>query len=168
MCLLLFNSESLVRISLIVLFDYLIRLSQNVHSFSIGWESCSLNTHLLMCPDAHMHTYTHVRAHTHLGCMSVYMVPTGEGVTWWITLHHTFEKICLLSLPVGPGTMQHWKTQSHALRTSVPENLTMALAWLMDGICMQAQSFRSNHGRPRSPAGPQLHPGILLECRGST
>lgn len=60
MCLLLFNPESLVRINLIVLFDYLIRLSQNVHSFPIGWESCSLNTHLLMCPDAHMHTYTHV------------------------------------------------------------------------------------------------------------
>ena len=105
-CLLLFNSESLVRISLIVLFDYLIRLSQNVHSLSIGWESCSPNTHLLMCLDAHMHTYTHAYAHTHLRCVSVYMVPMGDGVTWWITFHRTFEKICLLSLPVGMETMQ--------------------------------------------------------------
>ena len=97
MCLFLFNSESLVRVSLIVLFNYLIRFSQNVCSLSIGWKALA-QTHICsLCPDAHLHTYTHVHVHIHLRCMSVHMVPMGEGVSWWILYYVNSHKSSSLS-----------------------------------------------------------------------
>lgn len=100
-----------------------------MHSLSIGWESCSPNTHLLMCLDAHMHTYTLAYAHTHLRCVSVYMVPTGESVTWWITLHHTFEKDMLVIPPC-------WHGNYATMEDTEPCLMYLCVGEYPDGPCM--------------------------------
>lgn len=50
-----------------------------------------------LCPDAHLHTYTHVHVHIHLRCMSVHMVPMGEGVRWLILYYINSHKSNSLS-----------------------------------------------------------------------
>lgn len=78
MCLYWFNCKSLIKVILIVRFSHLIRLSKNMFSLYISWESCSPDTHLLVCLQAH--THTHARTHTCLHTYTFKMCESTYGV----------------------------------------------------------------------------------------